>query len=459
MSADKEAVLQVKGYQHDRGYAVTILSIILIAVFAPYPALFPWAIALLGLTLGLLPISFLKEEDRAFLFKIFFYGYLSRVLVACILHLATMRYERNPGFLIDDGWTYSVNGWAIANKLERGLPIDTESVRSISVTNTVNLYDYINGWIYFIVGYNPLTVFFLNCFLGAVTPLFLYFMTRSIFNRSAARLTAILCGFWPSIFLWSTQNLKEPLNVFLVVVCFWAFILFLKRINPFYLAIGGFALYALLRLRSIVAGIIVISVILQLLFLIIRLIKRWPVLFLAMIPIFVIAAINSNHIIEQYMSLIQNSGMDVSSIARTTGELRKARASHSLAILPDYEIVDFRSLIVYLPVGLIAVLFAPFPWQVFSVSQMMAGPEMLVWYLMFSNTAKGAWFALKKKSEYTVCIFAYIMMILMILGAIEGNAGTIFRHRSIAMVFLLMFMAVGIDMKEKRGVQYACKDE
>ena len=128
---------------------------------------------------------------------------------------------------------------------------------------------------------------------------------------------------------------------------------------------------------------------------------------------------------------------------------RKVRAYSTLAFLPNYSILGPIALLAFLPLGLLAVLFAPFPWQLFSSSQIMAAPEMIVWYALFPFLIKGVVSALKHNFKYTFPLFVYAFISFVSLGVLEGNVGTMFRHRAIALNFFLMFIAAGLNLPRK----------
>ena len=69
---------------------------------------------------------------------------------------------------------------------------------------------YMVGAIYEIVGRNMLATQYVNCVLGAATAPLAYMMATEIFpNRTAARVSAILTAFFPSLVIWSCQGQIE----------------------------------------------------------------------------------------------------------------------------------------------------------------------------------------------------------------------------------------------------------
>lgn len=433
-----------------------VLFAALFPVLAPLPMYTPWLVASLCLITGMLGISFLSiQEDRQFLYKIFVGGYLLRILSAIFLYLMTCDRPRLPGFFIDDGWVHSANAIKIAERLRFGLPvIGVPNAELWSESGGIHYYDYINGGLYFLLGNNPLNMFFLNCFFGILASIFIYFIALTVFNRNTARLAAVLCAFWPSLILWSTQNLKEPLTILCVVLCFWAFVFFLKKFNPYYLIIVFLSLRFLKIFRPPMDKIVFAAFVLHLIFFGLHLVRKKPSLVFVAIPIFVLVAIGFGQVLGEYLELVKNPEPIISRNVQSIEGLRSVRASANLAFLPDYRINSTKRLLYYLPFGVFALLFAPFPWQIFSVSQIMAVPEMLVWYLMFSRLLKGVYVAAKKNLVYLFSIFSYSALMILMLACIEGNIGTMFRHRSMVLVFLLMFMAVGMNIAAKKKVQH-----
>ena len=67
-----------------------------------------------------------------------------------------------------------------------------------------------------------------------------------------------------------------------------------------------------------------------------------------------------------------------------------------------------------------------------------------MWYFLFPFFAKGVYFSLKNNSRHMVSIFAYVGFMLVFLALLEGNMGTIFRHKSLALNFLFIFTAAGL---------------
>jgi hypothetical protein len=104
-----------------------------------------------------------------------------------------------------------------------------------------------------------------------------------------------------------------------------------------------------------------------------------------------------------------------------------------------------------IPLGLVYLLFAPFPWQLVSTRQSIALPEMLIWWTVFPLLVLGWWYALKHRLQKVSPIVLFTTMLTLAYAVFQGNVGTAYRQRSQLLVFYFIFVAVGaVLMLEKR---------
>lgn len=209
-------------------------------------------------------------------------------------------------------------------------------------------------------------------------------------------------------------------------------------------------MFALLNFRSSFAKIILIAIALHFVFFGYRLIRRNPIFLLIVIPVALLILIEYQSALKIILDPMKETQFEATiDMFDEIDYHRRVRASSSLAFMPNYTIDSFSSLLRYLPIGLTVVLLAPFPWQLFSPSQIMAAPEMLVWYFMFPYFIRGFIAVCKKHLQYFFSVLAYTLIIIVTLAVLEGNIGTMFRHRSLVMNFMLVILAVGITSAGK----------
>jgi hypothetical protein len=104
-----------------------------------------------------------------------------------------------------------------------------------------------------------------------------------------------------------------------------------------------------------------------------------------------------------------------------------------------------------IPVGLVYLLFAPFPWQITSLRQSITLPEMLIWWASFPLLVLGLWFTIKYRLRMISPILIFTVMLTLAYSVFQGNVGTAYRQRAQLLVFYFIFVAVGfVLMQEKR---------
>ncbi len=101
--------------------------------------------------------------------------------------------------------------------------------------------------------------------------------------------------------------------------------------------------------------------------------------------------------------------------------------------------------------GVLYLLFAPFPWQITSLRQSITLPEMVVWWASFPLLVLGLWFAIKYRLRMISPILIFTVMLTLAYSVFQGNVGTAYRQRAQLLVFYFIFVAVGfVLVKEKR---------
>lgn len=405
----------------------------------------PCLTVLLGLAVSLTIIGFIKgQEDRRFLINLTMWALALRIFVAIFLYVATFTWSRHYGFFIDDGFGYSFNGRMMADRLSKGLSLEARHIGTSWFGSMIGPYDFVNAFIYLLIGYSPLSMLFLTCVTAVISNIFMYLLVKMLFEKKVAKITAIFCSFWPSIFLWSTQNLKEPPTILLLVLCFWSFVSFLKKRNPLYMLFLPVLVYALEWLRSPMGFIFMTAAVIHGVFILYKRTANKTVFFICL-------GLAVGTILVVFSDIFRYVRDSIPIILFKLNEYRDFRAYGNLAIMRGYGITSIPNLLFYIPVGLTMVLLAPFPWQFLNLSQALAVPTMLLWYAMLPFLFKGTLLAARNNMKYALSLLVFCVSCLVIFGIAEGNAGTLFRHRDIVYYFCFLFTALGIGYGRKNS--------
>jgi hypothetical protein len=133
-----------------------------------------------------------------------------------------------------------------------------------------------------------------------------------------------------------------------------------------------------------------------------------------------------------------------------TSRLDQARSAQS-GFGRDVDVSSTSGALSTIPMGVLYLLFAPFPWQITSLRQSITLPEMIIWWGSFPMLVLGLWFTIKYRLRMISPILIFTVMLTLAYSVFQGNVGTAYRQRAQLLVFYFIFIAVGlVVMKEKR---------
>jgi 4-amino-4-deoxy-L-arabinose transferase-like glycosyltransferase len=284
-----------------------------------------------------------------------------------------------------------------------------------------------------------LAVQFASAVLGAATAPLIYFCAHHIFrNVRAARLSAVFVAFYPSLVLWSSQGLKDGPVVFLLALSMLATLRLAERFSVKHLLILVVGMFGIHSMRFYIFYMMAAAVGGALLIgrsqLSARSVARQAViaalLGLSMTYMGVLRTATSQLEAFGNLDAVQNSRHDL------------ARSADS-GFGEDVDVSTTGGALATIPLGMIYLLFAPFPWQLTNLRQSITFPEMLVWWASFPMLAVGLWFTLKHRLRQALPILIFTAMLTLAYSVVQGNVGTAYRQRSQLLVFYFIFASVG----------------
>lgn len=429
-----------------------ILLLILLGTFGGLSFLFsPYLVLLVGfiiLTVIFINI-FVSKEDWHFILRVFLSTLLLRWIIVFTIIIFNNGEEIN---LFGDEVGISRYAWQIQESIkEVGYPAvwATPSPANIPILLPVKLgdygissYTYWVAFLYFLYGYVPLLPKLLNTILGASMSVFAYLISKEIFNKRVARLSAILVGFFPSMVLWSCSNLKDTLFIFISMCIIWSFVKFFEKWKKSYLA---FTIIAIV-FESTVRVDLWITITIILLSCIVLLKKPIRKLIICLfVPIYLTLLVLKNHFIyASFQKLILRT------IYYHIGHVHSKGLSYTL--LPeryyewgvDLSSLNLLSLLTFIFKSVLYFLLVPFPWYIQSVSQLIIYPQILVWYIFLPFSFLGILLCSKHKIRLSSILILYLCLMTTNIALFSGNIGTSIRHRDIVSPFFLIFSAFGI---------------
>jgi hypothetical protein len=306
---------------------------------------------------------------------------------------------------------------------------------------------YLVAAVYGLVGRNMLAIQLMNSVFGAATAVVIYLCSNQVFQNSrVARFAGIAVAFYPSLVLWSAQGLKDGPIVFCLALAILATLRLGEKFTLKHLLVLVLALLSLIALRFYV--FYMISVAIAGAFIIgmqqisatsfVRQFSAIILLGLALTYIGVTRSATANF--ERYGNLKQ---LQVS----RNDQARSAESGFG----QDMDVSSTSGALSTIPMGVVYLLFAPFPWQITSLRQSITLPEMVIWWASFPLLILGLWYAIKYRLRMISPILIFTVMLTLAYSVFQGNVGTAYRQRAQLLVFYFIFVAVGfVLMMEKR---------
>ena len=452
----------------DKNAGFLIIAGIIFINIVPFSISSPILLLLFGVMLGLLIIAIFVPEDFNFLFGFYLIGFGIRAFLSFLSYNVSFFLKGNysPGFILpNDAWSYSQQGWQIARFLERGIRVTRETFGSDpnmyvwGRSGNITEYDFFSSFIYSITGYSPLSLFFISGLAGSLAALFVYLIAKELFSKNVARISSLFAFFWPSFILWSTQNLKDPVIAMFVCILLWTIFYVHRHASIGFLLLSFISAWVLSKIGLVYLVIAVSMILCTGLFLFMKYLFRNK--FIVMLIVCFMISGASFLFLKPLLSYIsEHSVYDILSRGGMFEFLDYRRSGSAYGRLVFFKEADISSpgkAAVFAPFGFLYAFFAPFPWQLGSISQIIVVPETLLFYILFPFTLKGVIFAYRKRFNQSMLLLSIIIGIISFLAIAEGNVGTLFRHRSIPFYLLFIFTAAGISLK--RSSRNLLKDE
>jgi hypothetical protein len=384
-----------------------------------------------------------RETNGPFLLRLFVAGLLVRMIVGVAIFTF-----RGQEFFGGDAMTYDffghaqMLGWSGDKYFQT---IANQFVRSGEGSGWGMVY--LVAAVYRVVGRNMLAVQLMNAVMGAATAVIIFLCAQHVFNNfRVARLAGIAVSFYPSLVLWSAQGLKDGPTVFFLALAILSTLKLGEKLSFKYILILLGALIALFALRFYILYMICVAI--------------------AGAFIIGMQQITANSFARQFSAIILlGLALTYVGVTRSAGtqferygnlqtlqrsRLDLARSAES-GFGRDVDVSSTSGALSTIPMGVVYLLFAPFPWQITSLRQSITLPEMVIWWASFPLLVLGLWFSIRYRLRMISPILIFTVMLTFAYSVFQGNVGTAYRQRAQLLVFYFIFVAVGfVLVQEKR---------
>ena len=353
-----------------------------------------------------------------------------RVVLAILLHLFV-----SEDLFAPDQWTYDYfAGW-----LARYWAGDTLVYPHKLLAAGPKAYYYVVAVLYSVLGQWSLLPKLANALVGALTVPLAHEVALSVSGRPAvAYRTALWTAIFPSLVLWSSLNIRDAWVVLLILfICREALRL---QVRPgLWGAVRlGLAVMLLSQFRDYILFAVTLPILLSFLIRGRAHMVRNAVLgmLVALVVIYVDRAAGQDRPLRF---------VDLESLQ----EMRQFTSIGGSAYQETVDISTPGRALAFLPKGLAFFLFAPYPWTVRNVRQVVTLPEMLVFYALVPSMLRGARDLVRSRAPGALMLLLITLSLTLGYALGEANAGAAYRHRAQVLGFLLLFAAAGTDARAR----------
>lgn len=396
------------------------------------------------IALAALTVSFIarKTDDtmRPRMIILFLAVFIGEIILSLFLYEKTV-YTKYYGFsYMGDDYIYGDFGTIVGDLWRRGIfmPLKKlEYFNLIGPTADLQEYQLYNAFIFFLFGpRGGQILLIINCFLHAAIIVPVYFVLRGLGIRSKViTFTFILFLFWPSVFYWSLFNFKDPMILFVLFSIFA--VLFSMREK------AGAGKFILLLLLSFILYFLkhYLIVIFPVAFIYLLWVWKWKykIHFILLLLFFAAAAValKSGYFSGLYARL-DNVPYEIFGI-RYSGRFDNTSYFSNLLTF------TYPRMLLYLPFGGAAALFLPFLLRPFTLFQVAANIESIMWWCFLPFLFHGLWLAAVKEFKKLFPMLAMFLLWFMMLALSQGNMGTLLRQKAIIYYTGFIFIALSID--------------
>jgi dolichyl-phosphate-mannose-protein mannosyltransferase len=415
----------------------------IVAPFADYSMFDAGQAVLLCLALATVVGYFVyrNKEEGSLLLQLFGWALLVRMLVATGIFITNTQ-----EFFGGDALTYDFYGYAQMKAWQGDSYY--KAITDHFMAGQASAWGMINmiGVVYSLIGRNTLAIQFVNSIIGAATAILVFSCAQHVYKNSrVAKIAAIYVAFFPSLVLWSAQGLKDAPIVFFLVLAILASLRLSEKLTVKQATILIVALFSILSLRFYVFYMIVVAIGGGFL---IGLQKITPTNFARQFVVILLMGVSLTYLgVTRYANAQLDRFGTLEAVQRSRADLARAGSGFGREV----DVSTTEGAISTIPIGLIYLLFAPFPWQLASLRQSITLPEMIIWWLSFPLMVLGVWYSIKYRLRQISPILIFTTMLSIAYSVFQGNVGTAYRQRAQLLVFYFVFVAVGfVLLKEKR---------
>lgn len=284
----------------------------------------------------------------------------------------------------------------------------------------------------------------LNCLLGALTVVFVYRLSRSLFSEGVARRAGWLACLFPSLIVWSAQTLKEPIVIFLETIALYGCIhLRLSGFTTRHVIMVGLSIVLLYPFRFYASYLATCTVLIGLF------LPKFEKGGNTISSAFAVSALVIGFIVTsgvQVTKEVRETSFDLEYIAKMKQYTYETSGS---AVEIKADLKSPSGMVYHLVVGIVHLLMAPFPWQWRgNLRMLLVVPEIILWWgILFYGVIPGLKYCFQNRLYDVLPLLLFIGGMGLLYSLTFSNIGLIYRQRAQLLPWLLVFGSLGLELR------------
>ncbi len=378
-------------------------------------------------------------DERAWLRRILVFALFLRLAAATMFALF-------PGTRLfhDDADGYEWIGMWQAASWHSDLPPPPQ----LNVLNNNTGFYFICAAIYYLVGPLRAAASYFNCLAGTASVFLVYRLAREFFHPVVARRATVLTAFVPSMVLWSSIAIKDPVMVLLILISLVGVVRLKRRYTTADLMICILPIFAVLPIRFYMFYVLIFSVLGSLAF------ERGTRFLSAATKQIVIGSALVLVVLVLGLSGAAQQGTEYMSLEKISTFRNGMATTANSGFSAEVDISTPGGALAFMPIGMAMLLLSPFPWQMTSLRAALTLPEMLVWWWLIPSLIRGLRLGFKERFSSLSPLFLFSAVLIAAYSLVHGNIGSGFRQRAQIFVLLFIFASLGLYAKKckQRGI-------
>jgi hypothetical protein len=393
----------------------------------------------------------LPADERWWFVRLLAAAFLLRLAAIAVLFLAAPHDRQAVAPLFGDEAYALTRSWRIRNVL-LGLPqLKYDYMTAFEGYGQSN-FIWIISYVQMLTGPAPYGLRVLNAALFQGAALMLFRMIRQAFGAFAAFAGLVILLFLPTLFFWSISLLKEPFYFVLAIAVLTAAVEFSLteswRRRLACVALAGASLYLLRDLRAgavelavagIGAGVAAAFVLARR--------TRTTVVALAL-TVAMAAVLLVPPLQQRAIAAVERAADASAGHVWTVGHGYKL-LDEGFYVSPgakrDFHLTPGEAVRYVVRAGA-TYLLTPLPWEMATRGEVAYLPEQMFWYVLLAFAPFGVVAAFRGDRLVASLLLAYILPTAAVVAFTTGNVGTLIRHRTLIVPYVVCLSALGFGL-------------